>query len=130
MQQVDETQDGDISDLAVRTNMEDLARYALICQASCLAFSSFLTCPQSEGLMPIVEPDISLQVLSCLRSEGGGGAEQESKQGDYDLETAIRVNVKVQSHLYKVHLPLHPSSLLLTHCRRCWTMGCTWRAQR
>lgn len=44
-------------------------RYALICQ--------------DEGLVPIVEPDISLN-------------------GDYDLETAIRVNVKVQAHLYKV----------------------------
>lgn len=46
-------------------------RYALICQ--------------DEGLVPIVEPDISLN-------------------GDYDLETAIRVNVKVQAHLYKVCL--------------------------
>ena len=36
--------------------------------------------------MPIVEPDISLN-------------------GDYDLETAIRVNVKVQAHLYKVSAP-------------------------
>lgn len=35
--------------------------------------------------MPIVEPDISLN-------------------GDYDLETAIRVNVKVQAHLYKAML--------------------------
>lgn len=46
-------------------------RYALICQ--------------DEGLVPIVEPDISLS-------------------GDYDLETAIRVNVKVQAHLYKAML--------------------------
>lgn len=46
-------------------------RYALICQ--------------DEGLVPIVEPDISLN-------------------GDYDLETAIRVNVKVQAHLYKAML--------------------------
>ena len=60
--------DGCISDLAIRTNMDDLARYALICQ--------------SEGLMPIVEPDIVLT-------------------GDYDLETAVRVNVQVQAHLYK-----------------------------
>mmetsp|Transcript_30748 Transcript_30748/g.73048 ORF Transcript_30748/g.73048 Transcript_30748/m.73048 type:complete len:418 (-) Transcript_30748:198-1451(-) len=60
--------DGQMSDLAIRTNMEDLARYALICQ--------------SEGLMPIVEPDIQLI-------------------GDYDLETAIRINVQVQAHLYK-----------------------------
>jgi len=60
--------DGTMSDLAIRTNMEDLARYALICQ--------------DEGLMPIVEPDIVLA-------------------GDYDLETAIKVNVQVQAHLYK-----------------------------
>jgi len=59
---------GTISELAIRTNMEDLARYALICQ--------------NEGLMPIVEPDIVLA-------------------GDYDLETAIKVNVQVQSHLFK-----------------------------
>lgn len=45
-------------------------RYALICQ--------------DEGLVPIVEPDISLN-------------------GDYDLETAVRVNVMVQAHLYKVY---------------------------
>jgi fructose-bisphosphate aldolase class 1 len=32
------------TDLAIRANMQDLARYALICQ--------------SEGLMPIVEPDV------------------------------------------------------------------------
>ena len=57
-----------MSDLAIRTNMDDLARYALICQ--------------SEGLMPIVEPDISMS-------------------GDHDLETAIEINVRVQSHLYK-----------------------------
>ncbi|CAM9215665.1 unnamed protein product [Discosporangium mesarthrocarpum] len=60
--------DGDISHLAIQTNMDDLARYALICQ--------------DNGLVPIVEPDISLV-------------------GDYDLETAIKVNVKVQAHLYK-----------------------------
>lgn len=51
--------------------MDDLARYALICQ--------------DEGLVPIVEPDISLN-------------------GNYDLETAIHVNVKVQAHLYKAML--------------------------
>jgi fructose-bisphosphate aldolase class I len=60
--------DGDISDLCIKANMEDLARYALICQ--------------SEGLMPIVEPDIVLL-------------------GDYDLETAVDVNTKVQAALYK-----------------------------
>ncbi|CAM9361495.1 unnamed protein product [Chrysoparadoxa australica] len=63
--------DGDISQLAIQTNMDDLARYALICQ--------------DNGLVPIVEPDISLE-------------------GDYDLETAIEVNVKVQAHLYKAML--------------------------
>lgn len=63
-----EIRDGGISTLAIEANMRDLARYALICQA--------------EGLMPIVEPDISLV-------------------GDYDLETAVRVNVQVQSCLYK-----------------------------
>eukprot|EP00304_Pavlova_gyrans_P002526 CAMPEP_0206048652 /NCGR_PEP_ID=MMETSP1466-20131121/24722_1 /ASSEMBLY_ACC=CAM_ASM_001126 /TAXON_ID=44452 /ORGANISM="Pavlova gyrans, Strain CCMP608" /LENGTH=394 /DNA_ID=CAMNT_0053423719 /DNA_START=44 /DNA_END=1228 /DNA_ORIENTATION=+ len=63
-----EIRDGAISRLAIEANMHDLARYALICQA--------------EGLMPIVEPDISLV-------------------GDYDLETAIKVNVEVQAELYK-----------------------------
>lgn len=63
-----EIRDGQISRLAIESNMRDLARYALICQA--------------EGLMPIVEPDISLV-------------------GDYDLETAVRVNVEVQAELYK-----------------------------
>jgi len=37
---------------------------------------------QDVGLVPIVEPDISLK-------------------GDHDLETAVRVNVKVQSMLFK-----------------------------
>ncbi|KAG8459667.1 hypothetical protein KFE25_003119 [Diacronema lutheri] len=63
-----EIRDGQISRLAIEANMHDLARYALICQA--------------EGLMPIVEPDISLA-------------------GDYDLETAVRLNVEVQAELYK-----------------------------
>lgn len=53
---------------AVRANMQDLARYALICQ--------------SEGLMPIVEPDVSLS-------------------GDHNLETAVKVNIAVQSELFK-----------------------------
>jgi fructose-bisphosphate aldolase class I len=56
------------TDLAIKANMHDLARYALICQ--------------SEGLMPIVEPDISLK-------------------GTHTLEQAIKVNVKVQSELFK-----------------------------
>lgn len=45
--------------------------------------------------MPIVEPDISLN-------------------GDYDLETAIRVNVKVQAHLYKVQQYPRQNLLLKT----------------
>jgi len=56
------------TDLAIKANMQDLARYALICQ--------------SEGLVPIVEPDISLS-------------------GSHTLETAINVNIKVQAELYK-----------------------------
>lgn len=50
----------------VPVNCIFLNRYALICQ--------------DEGLVPIVEPDISLN-------------------GNYDLETAVRVNVKVQVSL-------------------------------
>lgn len=56
------------TDLAIRANMHDLARYALICQ--------------SEGLMPIVEPDISLS-------------------GSHTLEQAVDVNIRVQSELFK-----------------------------
>jgi fructose-bisphosphate aldolase class I len=56
------------TDLAIRANMQDLARYALICQ--------------SEGLMPIVEPDISLT-------------------GTHTLEQAVDVNVRVQAELFK-----------------------------
>ena len=56
------------TDLAIRANMHDLARYALICQ--------------SEGLMPIVEPDISLF-------------------GKHTLEQAVDVNIRVQSELFK-----------------------------
>mmetsp|Transcript_3775 Transcript_3775/g.6450 ORF Transcript_3775/g.6450 Transcript_3775/m.6450 type:complete len:404 (+) Transcript_3775:55-1266(+) len=59
---------GQPSALTIQTNMDDLARYALICQ--------------DNGLMPIVEPDISLK-------------------GCHDLETAVMVNVQVQSALYK-----------------------------
>mmetsp|Transcript_19795 Transcript_19795/g.32064 ORF Transcript_19795/g.32064 Transcript_19795/m.32064 type:complete len:361 (+) Transcript_19795:203-1285(+) len=62
---------GQPSDLVIEANMRDLARYALICQA--------------EGLVPIVEPDISLK-------------------GDHDLETAVRINVKLQSELFKAML--------------------------
>lgn len=56
------------TDLAIRSNMQDLARYALICQ--------------SEGLVPIVEPDVSLN-------------------GDHTLEIAVDVNIRVQSTLFK-----------------------------
>lgn len=50
---------------------QDLARYALICQ--------------DEGLVPIIEPDVSLK-------------------GDHDLDTAVAINVKIQSTLYKACL--------------------------
>jgi len=53
--------------LAVEANMRDLARYALISQA--------------EGLVPIVEPDVSLK-------------------GSHDLETALAVNTAIQAELY------------------------------
>jgi len=59
------------SRLVVEANMRDLARYALICQA--------------VGVVPIIEPDVSLS-------------------GDHDLETAVAVNVQVQSELYKACL--------------------------
>ena len=66
------------TDLAIRANMHDLARYALICQ--------------SEGLMPIVEPDVLLT-------------------GSHTLEEAVRINIRIQSELFQamrehgVHLP-------------------------
>jgi fructose-bisphosphate aldolase class I len=56
------------TDMAIKANMHDLARYALICQ--------------SEGLMPIVEPDISLS-------------------GSHTLEEAVEVNIRVQAELFK-----------------------------
>ncbi|CAL1155458.1 unnamed protein product [Cladocopium goreaui] len=59
------------SRLAIEANMNDLARYALICQ--------------DEGLVPIVEPDIVMK-------------------GEHDLETAMAVNIEVQSTLYKAML--------------------------
>lgn len=62
---------GQPSEYTIECNMKDLARYALICQ--------------DVGLVPIVEPDISLK-------------------GDHDLETAVRINVKVQSMLFKAML--------------------------
>lgn len=59
------------TNLAINANMQDLARYALICQ--------------SEGLMPIVEPDVSLA-------------------GTHTLEEAVDVNIRVQSELFKAML--------------------------
>jgi fructose-bisphosphate aldolase class I len=59
---------GQPSALAIRANMEDLARYALICQ--------------SEGLMPIVEPDIVIKGTSQT------------------LEQATKIAIQVQAHLY------------------------------
>lgn len=61
-------ENGNPTNLAIRANMHDLARYALICQ--------------SEGLMPIVEPDISLK-------------------GTHTLEEAVDVNIRVQAELFK-----------------------------
>lgn len=63
-----DVQKGCPTDLAIKANMHDLARYALICQ--------------SEGLMPIVEPDISLS-------------------GSHTLEEAVDINIRVQSELFK-----------------------------
>jgi len=57
--------------LAIEANMRDLARYALICQA--------------EGLMPIVEPDVSLS-------------------GSHTLEDAVKINIEIQSELFKAML--------------------------
>ena len=62
---------GQPSDLIIEMNMQDLARYALICQA--------------EGLVPIVEPDVSLK-------------------GDHDLATAVAINTKIQATLFKAML--------------------------
>ena len=56
------------TNLAIESNMRDLARYALICQ--------------SKGLVPIVEPDVSLT-------------------GTHTLEEAIDVNIRIQSTLFK-----------------------------
>ncbi|KAL7540647.1 hypothetical protein ACHAXR_010276 [Thalassiosira sp. AJA248-18] len=63
-----DTSAGRPTDLAVKMNMADLARYALICQ--------------SEGLMPIVEPDVVLA-------------------GSHTLEEAVAVNTKVLAELFK-----------------------------
>lgn len=63
-----DTTAGRPTNLAIKSNMQDLARYALICQ--------------SEGLCPIVEPDVSLS-------------------GSHTLQEAIDVNIRVQSELFK-----------------------------
>merc|ERR1719491_199747 len=63
-----DTSCGRPTDVAIRANMSDLARYALICQ--------------SEGLVPIVEPDVSLM-------------------GRHTLERAVEINVKIQSELFR-----------------------------
>ena len=63
-----DTPSGRPTDLAIESNMRDLARYALICQ--------------SQGLVPIVEPDVSLT-------------------GTHTLGEAIDVNIRIQSTLFK-----------------------------
>merc|ERR1719161_254350 len=59
---------GKPSQLANECNMRDQARYALICQ--------------SEGLVPIVEPDLVLK-------------------GDHTLEDAVEINVRVNNMLFQ-----------------------------
>ncbi len=59
------------SDLVIEANMHDLARYALICQ--------------DVGLVPIVEPDVSMS-------------------GVHTLEAALAINTKIQSVLYRAML--------------------------
>lgn len=56
------------SALVVESNMRDLARYALICQ--------------DVGLVPIIEPDVSLS-------------------GTHSLEAAVAINLDIQSTLYR-----------------------------
>ena len=80
---------GTPSALAIETNCRDLARYALICQ--------------SEGLVPIVEPDLVLK-------------------GAHSLEDAVEANARVLGELvrgmqdYGVHLP---GTLLKTNFVNC-----------
>ena len=62
---------GQPSDFVIEANMLDLARYALICQ--------------DVGLVPIVEPDVSMA-------------------GTHTLEAAVAINTKIQSVLYKAML--------------------------
>ena len=59
---------GQPSRLTIEANMRDLARYALICQ--------------DVGLVPIVEPDVSLL-------------------GTHSLEAAVAINTDIQSLLYR-----------------------------
>jgi len=66
-----DTSKGCPTNLAIEANMQDLARYALICQ--------------QEGLMPIVEPDVSLS-------------------GSHNLEDAVKINIQIQSCLFKAML--------------------------
>ncbi len=63
--------DGQPSDLVIQANMTDLARYALVCQ--------------DVGLVPIVEPDVSMS-------------------GTHTLEAAVAINTKIQSVLYRAML--------------------------
>lgn len=56
------------SRLVIEANMRDLARYALICQ--------------DVGLVPIIEPDVSLS-------------------GTHSLESAVAINTDIQSCLYR-----------------------------
>ena len=63
-----DTASGKPSELAIESNCRDLARYALICQ--------------SEGLVPLVEPDVVLK-------------------GEHTLETAVEVNGRVHAALFK-----------------------------
>ncbi|WIA16753.1 hypothetical protein OEZ85_013406 [Tetradesmus obliquus] len=62
---------GQPSDFVIEANMLDLARYALICQ--------------DVGLVPIVEPDVSMA-------------------GTHTLESALAINTKIQSVLYRALL--------------------------
>jgi hypothetical protein len=57
----------------------------LVIEANMRDLARYALICQAEGLVPIVEPDIALK-------------------GDHDLETAVRVNVKVQSELFKAML--------------------------
>lgn len=62
---------GQPSDFVIEANMLDLARYALICQ--------------DVGLVPIVEPDVSMA-------------------GTHTLESSLAINTKIQSLLYRALL--------------------------